>query len=455
MYKKMLFIALVLFGLLFSDIAGQCFADMSAQFKLAHKYSKNEQYEQAEQIYQQIVTDYAFQAQKNLAILYVAWNKPPQADSALQELLTKFSGHKGIPEAINQVADNYGMKLKRYDKSRQLHQYVLDHYPGDEQTMWAQQGLAFADIRRGNYAAAEAAIEKLLANFPKHKGLPKALNSLGKDYRKVGKYQRARKLHQYVLDNHPDFEDAIFSQRGVIISSIALGDDSRAEAGINELLSQFSLNEYIANAVYHVARKLNRKNDQKAQELYEYIRDNHSGNKVAVLARVDIGQIQLRQGDDAAARAIFDGVLADFSGHSILPKAVHLMAEGYREQALFEHKQYLDAKADDHFLKALAEWERIIYELPETHRNTTAQAHHFAAECYRRFGQHQKAIEHYQKLADYQPDYPYASRAPSMVRLIKRYIKNMEEISESGAEPPPPLPRWLGKNVNSNEGGQK
>ncbi|MEK0367700.1 MAG: pyridoxamine 5'-phosphate oxidase family protein [Nitrosopumilus sp.] len=39
------------------------------------------------------------------------------------------------------------MKLKRYDKSRQLHQYVLDHYPGDEQTMWAQQGLAFADIR--------------------------------------------------------------------------------------------------------------------------------------------------------------------------------------------------------------------------------------------------------------------------------------------------------------------
>ena len=509
MRKKSAFISLTI--LLFFVIAGRCFADdVSAQLQQAEAYKNDGQYEKAEAIYKQIVTDYAFQAQKNLAILYVAWDKLPLAQAALQELLTKFSGHKGIPQAINELASSYGMKLKRYDKSRQLHQYVLDHYPGNEQTMWAQQGLAFADIHTGNYAAAEAGIEKLLANFPKHKGLPKAIEWLGKDYLQVGKYrearelyqhvvdnwpekpraiwsqrgivlasialgddteaetatekllsrfsqdkhlpkevsiiaetyrglkeyEEARELHQYVLDNHPGFEEAIFSQRGVIISSIELGDDSRAEAGIDELLSQFSSNEHIAKMAYQLGRELNNKNDLKAQELYEYVIDKHSGSEFAVLARVSIGNIKLRLGDDKAARVIFDKVLADFAAHPILPKAVHFMAGGYWDRALSEPRQNRrkTERAKEYFRKALVEWERIITQFPEV-PFTTAQAHHFAAECYRRFGQHEKAIEYYQKIIDNWPEYKPTGQMQFMIGYIYRHLKRMGAISESEADP--------------------
>ena len=69
MVKKILFISLALFALLFSEMVGVCFADAATQFKQAETYKKNKQYDQAEQIYQQILINFpdsndALEAQK-------------------------------------------------------------------------------------------------------------------------------------------------------------------------------------------------------------------------------------------------------------------------------------------------------------------------------------------------------------------------------------------------------
>ncbi len=689
MSMKRLFIALVLFSLLFSEIAGQCFADIPAQLQQAETYSKNGQYKQAEAIYKKIVTDYAFEAQKNLIVLYIVTNNRKQANAALGQLLANFAEHERLPhtiheiaeqcnesgkagkvrelyqhllanqpnsaqaiwlqmgltisnillendtgawaeagkllvnfsadercaEAVGQVAWSYRklkqyenartlyqhvvnswpdrpraifsqrgivltsialgddttaeaatqkllrqfsqnehmpevvskigdtyLDLEKYDKARELHRYILDNHPDSEEAILSQRGVILASIGLGDDANTEAGIGKLLVQFSSNKLIAKMvyhvarkLNNKAETYRELGKYEKARELHQYILDNHPDFEDAIWSQRGVILSSIGLGDDADTEAGIEKLLAQFSSNKNIAKAAYQVARKLNnkaetyrdlgkyekarelhqyildnhpdfeeailsqrgvilssialgddagieagtdglltkfsshkdivkvvyrvahelnKKKDPKAGELYQYIVSNYPDDELAVLAQAKIGNIKLWAGDDRAARTIFDQVLTDFAGHPILPKAVLLMADGYWGRALLERRQGRDEQAKDYFEKAIAEAENVITHFPEI-PHTTAGAHHLTAECYRVLGSLEKAIEYYQKLADYQPDYPYASLAPSMVRLIKKYIKNMEEIARSGAEPPPPSPRWLDKNVSSNEGGQK
>jgi len=110
-------------------IAYQCFADVSDKFKQAQKHQQQRQYEQFEQIYKQIVkahpgTEDSFQAQKNLAILYVEWDKQTQAQAALQELIGNFSGHKDIATAVTYVADVY-RKLERHEKACELYQYVI------------------------------------------------------------------------------------------------------------------------------------------------------------------------------------------------------------------------------------------------------------------------------------------------------------------------------------------
>jgi len=171
------------------------------------------------------------------------------------------------------------------------------------------------------------------------------------------------------------------------------------------------------------------------------------------VAEVNVRSL-IESGKDTAAQAALDSLIADFSDHpDLLPLAVWEMAGVYYDQAFRYEREGRDARAKGHFAKVITIGQRILQQWGAS--AIAPEVCHISAVCYGRLGQHQKAIEYYQKLADYQPDYPYASRAPSMVRLIKKYIKNMEEIAWSGAEPPPPPPRWLGYNVNSKEGEQK
>jgi TolA-binding protein len=126
-----------------------CFADVSDKFKQAQTHQEQRQYAQAEQIYKQTVkanpgTEDAFQAQKNLAILYVEWDKQPQAQAALQELIGNFSGHKDIAAAVTYVADAF-RKMERHEKACEIYRYVVDNWPKDEHAMWSQMNLVISN----------------------------------------------------------------------------------------------------------------------------------------------------------------------------------------------------------------------------------------------------------------------------------------------------------------------
>jgi outer membrane protein assembly factor BamD (BamD/ComL family) len=76
MSTKTLLISSIVSAVLLFLVAGVFFAGTTELLGQAGSYQEKGQYEQAEAIYQQIVTsypgtDYAFEAQKNLAILYV------------------------------------------------------------------------------------------------------------------------------------------------------------------------------------------------------------------------------------------------------------------------------------------------------------------------------------------------------------------------------------------------
>ncbi|MBA7526310.1 Cell division coordinator CpoB [subsurface metagenome] len=370
--------------------------------------------------------------QMGLAISNILLENGNAAWTSIEHLLYDFSADDRCAEAVGQVAWCY-RKLEEHENARTLYRHVVDNWPDKPRAIFSQRGIVFISLSVGNVTEAEAATEKLLSRFSQDEHLPKVVSTIAEKYQGLEEYEKAIELHQYVLDNHPDSDQAIFSQSGVIISSIELGDDSRAEAGIDELLSQFSSNEHIAKVAYQVARKLNKKDDTKAQELYEYVIDNLPSDEHAALARVNIGQIQLRLSNDAAARSIFDGVLSDFSGHSILPIAVSLMAEGYWDQAWSERMQGLDIKADDHFTKSLDEWEIVITQFAEI-PFTTAQAYHFAGDCYRHFKVYEKAIEYYQTVADNWPDYKSAWYTQFMVGQTYKQLKLAGDIPVSKAE---------------------
>lgn len=509
MSKKMLFILLI--TLLFFVIAGRCFADVVAQFKQAQIYIKNVQYEQAEQIYHQVLANHpgtydALKAQKNLICFYIITDNQTQANAALGQLLANFAEHERLPHTIHEItekchesgkankvrelyqhllanqpnsaqaiwlqmglaisnillendtgawaetgklvvnfsadercAEAVGLvawsyrKLKQYENARTLYQHVANNWPDRPRAIFSQRGIVLTSIALGDDTTAKAATQKLLRQFSQDEHMPEVVSKIGDTYLDLEKYEKARELHQYVLDNHPDSEEAIFSQRGVILSSIGLGDDANTEAGIEKLLMQFSSNKLIAKMVYQVAGELNNKNDQKAQELYEYVIDKYSSSEFVPLAWVNIGDIKLQLGDDKAARVIFDKVLADFAGHPVLPRAVDLMAYGYYRKALLKDKKGFDEQANWYYQKTITECERIITQLPET-LYTTAEACYFSAVCYGRLGQYEKAIEYYQKVVDNWPEYKYAWLAQSKVAKTYKWFLRFGVMSESEAE---------------------
>jgi len=134
MLRKILFISSV--TLLFLTIPHPALADVSAQLKQAAGYKDNRQYQQAEAIYQQIITDFpdtndALEAQKQLTVVYIAWDRQPQAEAAYQQLLANYSEDKRLAEAVRSIGDAYN-DSGRYKKAIELYQYVVDNWPQHE-----------------------------------------------------------------------------------------------------------------------------------------------------------------------------------------------------------------------------------------------------------------------------------------------------------------------------------
>jgi TolA-binding protein len=172
--------------------AGPCPADVTEQLKQAGDYIQNKQYEQAEAIYLQIVTDYpgsdyALEAQKQLTILYIKQDNQPRADAALQQLISGFYNHKDIAKAVNKVADHYGWAGK-YEKAITNYQKVVDNCP-DYQYAWSAQYLIGSCYEKLKYYNSlpeseadpkiEQAYKSVVENYPDSAMVPSASLKLG------------------------------------------------------------------------------------------------------------------------------------------------------------------------------------------------------------------------------------------------------------------------------------
>jgi len=179
MFARTILTALVLFCFLSVGMPKDCFADASAQLKQAQALKDNRKYDQAEAIYQQIVTAFpdtndALEAKKQLILIYIATYRQEQADTAFEKLVTDFSEHKDIAEAVWQIAMAHGLP-EEYNKAFQLHQYNIEHFPDDMYAMRSQSVIVYYYIRDGNDADAGAAIDKLLFVFSDQPDLPKEM----------------------------------------------------------------------------------------------------------------------------------------------------------------------------------------------------------------------------------------------------------------------------------------
>jgi len=250
----------------------------------AHRLAEN--FEQAEQDYIQIIqrypdSDYAFAAQKGLTISYIAWGKPTQGQTALQELMADDIDDQQMASALRDVADHYRW-FNDPKAALELYQYVIDNHPQEEGAMWSQVGIVILDISKGDYDAADAAVDKLVNGYYGYEKVADAVYEVAELYRDQQKQQKAYSLYRYVMDNWPNLDGAMWSQMRVSLISIEQEDYEVAQTAVNRLLADYLDHEKIVDAAHQIADLYRRQQKhQEAHSLYQYIVDNLPDKEIA------------------------------------------------------------------------------------------------------------------------------------------------------------------------------
>ena len=346
-------------------------------------------------------------------------------------MLANFSGHKDIAQAVHDIAYRYRCANKQ-DKANQIDQYVVDNWPGSDYAVLAQMDLAKSYVNLGETKAADAAFDTLLTNFSGNALIARAVHDIAQQYRGTRKYEKANQLYQYVIDNWPKAEHALWSQADLIKSYLALADDPNAQEAVDKLLTNFNDNPFVARAIHDTAweyRKLG--NYGRANELDQYVIDHWSADVQVMWAKMDMAKTDIWLGNYAAAEKTIDILIADFNDQPELLTAIFMLGEQYYNKAFQFENESREAEAKEHFRKAIAIWERIINELPRS--SMTPQAYYFAARCYETLGECDYAANYFQRVIDNWPDYQFADYAHYLLARCFEKLVNSGSIPKNEA----------------------
>jgi len=219
-----------------------------------------------------------------------------------------------------------------------------------------------------------------------------------------------------------------------------LGDSAAIEVALKMLSSTYSANESLPEAAVDIGRTLLLADHAKAADVLQYVIDNHPDDHQASIAKVCLGHVQLRQGKDAEAEAIYAQVLADDADDPYLAETVHVMAQGYQLRAFLPvvrgQISPMEELSDDtkaYLLKAVEKWEYIVTQLP-VDTEITPKAYYGLVRAYERLGDLEKAFQYASQLVERWPDHDMGWRAQGrIVKLYKSQIPMDEPTEDSDA----------------------
>lgn len=416
----------------------------AALYDIANHYWYRYRYGQSKRLFKWVGD--SGEPENNLAMRGQTWSagcefRMGNYTSAWEEvnaLADKFAEHPKLADMIYALAEACWYD-GRYDQGRKLNKYIADNLPESEKYFRGRVWTVGGDIRLGNYEAAEAGLNKLITDFAGHPELAGVLYQLANEYFYVKRYAEAKPLFREASDRDPNHMRAA---AWVIGCDFMMGNYADAQERVDKLIADFAGHEHTPWTIYSMGYE-NESSQAEPSVKYElsknlyrkviqlYPEHSMAGRAQLYLARADALSLADSGGDDTAAMAKLDNLLADFGDHPGLPEAIFRAGEQYYNEAFRMENEGLDAEARDHFTKAIALWQRIIQELPES--ITTPRAYFFTAICYRRTEAYEKAIDYFQSVVDEYPDYERAAYAQFVVGRIYEKMKNAGVITKSQA----------------------
>ncbi|MHC5061192.1 MAG: tetratricopeptide repeat protein, partial [Planctomycetota bacterium] len=279
-------------------------------------------YSKAEQIYKTIMTkwpksNFAFEAQKNLVILYITTGSQ-EAPLAIGKFLANYNNHPRVWDAFLDIQFRY-VRQGGFDNTMMSYQNILSKHSLEPHAMWAQAGLATLFISKDKGVEAEAVIEKLLKDYTNHPDIAGGINWIAGSYSRgsiVRVRARAIELYQHVLNKYPSGRWAMWTQSGLARCYILQNEDTKAESVIEKLLSDYSNHPDIDGGISNIADTYyDSEKTDRVIELHQHILSKYPSGRWAMWAQSGLARCYILQNEDTKAESAIEKLLSDYSNH--------------------------------------------------------------------------------------------------------------------------------------------
>jgi len=288
----------------------------AAVYEIAEAYRNNAKFEESLQVYADVVNNWpesssAVWAQRGLATSNIALGRMQEANAELVILKENYAADPNIAEAVFNVADAYYW-FKRYDEAGSLYRYVSQSYPDNDFAMWAQMGLAILNIADGNEIAAQDAIDTLVSDFGENEKLPEALFYIAGRYAWDKKYQEAKNIYEYIIQNLSQSSIISEAEFGLLSSSIITfiesKDDPNAFASIESLITEYNDNPDTPGVVFEAGEQYFTQSLKNSSEDFE----------------------EQARNDFTKAIILWETIITEFPQSPVIPQAYYFSALSYR-----------------------------------------------------------------------------------------------------------------------------
>ncbi|MHC4759649.1 MAG: tetratricopeptide repeat protein [Planctomycetota bacterium] len=213
-----------------------------------------------------------------MAKAYIKSKDETATEAACQDLLSQFSDHVNLPEAVCDIAECL-MKSHYPEKAAQFYEYAMNTWPDynlmdEEYVILHRKNLLQLKLSIGDDDGADAICDYIINNFSDADTFPKLIEEITDAYVRAGKYDRAAGLSQYTLDRWSGTKYEIWAVTEMFKSDIALGRDPNNE-GLDELIIEFGNDVGLTEAMLKIAegcyqKAFERENTGSADEARRY-----------------------------------------------------------------------------------------------------------------------------------------------------------------------------------------
>lgn len=350
-----------------------------AVYDIAESYGLMYKYEKAEELFQYVLENWtdsepAVWSRVDLAVLNISLGDDLGVQVHVEKLLTNFPQDGHISGALNEIADAY-RRVQKYEKARELYQYALDRQPQVRDAIWSEACLVGLDVVLGDDATAQSAIEKLLTEFSEHQDTPAILNDLAFDCVVLKKCEEAQELYQYVIENWPDDNQAIWAQSGLGMASAALGNETAVQAAIYRLIADFNGDPNLPEAVSQIAEPYYDEAFRKQSEGLESQARNYFQMAITIAELVKSkvpdfviepdtylweGACYSELGEYEKSIECYQKVVDDYPGHPMAWHALFMVGRSYED--LKESGVLSKSEAD---ARIKAAYEQLLRDYPD------------------------------------------------------------------------------------------